>query len=274
LGADDKAGVAIIMELAHLLMHDASIPHGKVRILFTPDEEVGRGVEHVDLQKLGADFGYTLDGGELGSLESETFSADGVEVVIQGVIAHPGYAQGKMVNALKVAAEFLSSLPKGEWAPEVTSGRQGFVHPTDFKGGAESAVIRFIIRDFNTERLEEHEDRLKKILDKVMSAYPQCSASFTVKEQYRNMKEVLDHHPQVVAHAAKAIADAGFHPLSHPVRGGTDGSRLSFMGLPCPNLFTGEMALHSRHEFVSVQDMEKSVKVLVNLLRNWEAEGE
>lgn len=274
LGADDKAGVAIIMELADLLMHDASIPHGKVRILFTPDEEVGRGVEHVDLQKLGADFGYTLDGGELGSLESETFSADGVEVVIQGVIAHPGYAQGKMVNALKVAAEFLSSLPKGEWAPEVTSGRQGFVHPTDFKGGAESAVIRFIIRDFNTERLEEHEDRLKKILDKVMSAYPQCSASFTVKEQYRNMKEVLDHHPQVVAHAAKAIADAGFHPLSHPVRGGTDGSRLSFMGLPCPNLFTGEMALHSRHEFVSVQDMEKSVKVLVNLLRNWEAEGE
>ena len=270
LGADDKAGVAIIMELAKRLVEDPTIPHGDIKILFTPDEEVGRGVEHVDLKKLGAAVGYTLDGSERGSLEFETFSADGVEINIQGVIAHPGSAKGKMVNAIKLAARFLDALPKQEWAPEVTAGREGFVHPTDIKGGAESASIKFIIRDFDTAQLKLHEQRLEDILKEILTPFPQCSYSFVVKEQYRNMREVLDHHPEIIQHAHAAMKACGIDPVSIPVRGGTDGSRLSFMGLPCPNLFTGEMALHSKQEFVSVQDMEKSVEVLVQLLQEWE----
>lgn len=270
LGADDKAGVAVIMELAKRLQDDPAIPHGEVKILFTPDEEVGRGVEHVDMKKLGADFGYTLDGSERGSLEFETFSADGVEITIQGVIAHPGSAKGKMVNAIKLVAAFLDALPKHEWAPEVTADREGFVHPTDIKGGAESATLKFIVRDFDTKKLQLHEERLEGILKEVLSAYPNCSYSFVVKEQYRNMREVIDQHPDIIRHAQAAMRACGIEPVSSPVRGGTDGSRLSFMGLPCPNLFTGEMALHSKQEFVSVQDMEKATAVLVNLLQQWE----
>lgn len=270
LGADDKAGVAVIMEFVRRLVNDPSIHHGKLKILFTPDEEVGRGVEHVDMQKLGADFGYTLDGSELGSLEFETFSADGVEVVINGIIAHPGSAKGKMVNAIKIAAEFVSALPKDTMAPEVTEGRQGFFHPTDIRGGAESASVKFIIRDFETAKLAEHEALLEDILKRVISQYPGATYQYLVKEQYRNMREILDQHPDVVRHAADAIGECGLKPLSEPVRGGTDGSRLSFMGLPCPNIFTGEMALHSKHEFVSVQDMEKAVDVLVKLVERWE----
>ncbi|MEN9950229.1 MAG: peptidase [Bacteroidota bacterium] len=270
LGADDKAGVAIIMELAKTLMENQNIQHGAVRILFTPDEEVGRGVEHLDMHKLGAQFGYTLDGGELGSLETETFSANGVEIQIHGVIAHPGSAKGLLVNAIKLAAEFIAALPSAEWAPEHTEGKQGFVHPTDLRGTAESALIKFIVRDFDTDMLALHEARLEAILREVLAKEPRASYTFTVREQYRNMREVLDKHPQVVEHAAKAMKACGIEPINLPVRGGTDGSRLSFMGLPCPNIFTGEMALHSRHEFVSVQDMEKSVKVLIELLKSWE----
>ncbi|MEY3947104.1 MAG: peptidase [Bacteroidota bacterium] len=270
LGADDKAGVAVIMELAKRLQDDPAIPHGEVKILFTPDEEVGRGVEHVDMKKLGADFGYTLDGSERGSLEFETFSADGVEITLQGVIAHPGSAKGKMVNAIKLVAAFLDALPKHEWTPEVTADREGFVHPTDIKGGAESATLKFIVRDFDTKKLQLHEERLEGILKEVLSAYPNCSYSFVVKEQYRNMREVIDQHPDIIRHAQAAMRACGIEPVSSPVRGGTDGSRLSFMGLPCPNLFTGEMALHSKQEFVSVQDMEKATAVLVNLLQQWE----
>lgn len=270
LGADDKAGVAVIMELARHLMLNSEVKHGTVRILFTPDEEVGRGVEHLDMQKLGADFGYTLDGSELGSLEYETFSADGVEIQINGIIAHPGSAKGKMVNAIKLAADFLAALPKTEWAPEVTESREGFVHPTDIKGGAESAAIKFIVRDFDTSMLAVHEARLESLLRNVMSQAPGASYTFTVHEQYRNMREILDLHPKVVAHADAAMRACGIEPVSLPVRGGTDGSRLSFMGLPCPNIFTGEMALHSKHEFVSVQDMEKAVTVLTELLKSWE----
>ena len=270
LGADDKAGVAIIMEVAKRLMQDPSIVHGTVKILFTPDEEVGRGVEHVDIKKLGADFGYTLDGGELGSFEHETFSANGVEITIHGVIAHPGSAKGKMVNAIKLASEFVASLPKDALAPEVTEGTQGFVHPTDIKGGAEVASVKLIIRDFDTAKLEEHQQVLRQLLDALMVNYPKAKYDFKATEQYRNMGEVLQNHPAVLKHAITSIEQMGIIPISHPVRGGTDGSRLSFMGLPCPNLFTGEMALHSRHEFVSVQDMEKSVSVVVRMLQNWE----
>jgi tripeptide aminopeptidase len=270
LGADDKAGVAIIMEVAKRLMQDPSIVHGTVKILFTPDEEVGRGVEHVDIKKLGADFGYTLDGGELGSFEHETFSANGVEITIHGVIAHPGSAKGKMVNAIKLVSEFVASLPKDALAPEVTEGTQGFVHPTDIKGGAEVASVKLIIRDFDTSKLEEHQQVLRQLLDALMVNYPKAKYDFKVTEQYRNMGEVLRNHSAVLRHAITAIEQMGIMPISHPVRGGTDGSRLSFMGLPCPNLFTGEMALHSRHEFVSVQDMEKSASVVVRMLQNWE----
>ena len=270
LGADDKAGVAIIMELAKTLTGNPSILHGDVRILFTPDEEVGRGVEHVDIKKLSADYGYTLDGGELGSLECETFSADGIEVVIHGVSTHPGTAKGKMVNAIKIASAFVDALPKDAMSPEVTEGRDGFFHPTDIKGTAEQAVVKFIIRDFNTEKLKVYERHLEEILINVIKHYPQASYEFKVTQQYRNMKEILDQHPKVVEHALNAIKSCGLKVRSEPVRGGTDGSRLSFMGLPCPNIFTGEMALHSKHEFVSVQDMEKSVAVLVKLLQNWE----
>ena len=269
LGADDKAGIAIIMEVAAQLIQDKTLEHGTVKILFTPDEEVGRGVEHVDLEKLGADYGYTLDGGELGSFEHETFSANGVEITVHGVIAHPGSAKGKMVNAIKIIGEFLAALPKNQLAPEVTEGLEGFVHPTDIKGGAEKASVKLIIRDFRTERLSEYQEILKGIMDKVMLAYPKATYEFKVTEQYRNMGEVLQHHPAVIKHAITAIEQEGIKPLSIPVRGGTDGSRLSFMGLPCPNLFTGEMALHSKHEYVSVQDMEKSVRVVLRLLQNW-----
>jgi tripeptide aminopeptidase len=269
LGADNKAGVAIIMEVASQLMQDKTIAHGEVKILFTPDEEVGRGVEHVDLEKLGADFGYTLDGGELGSFEHETFSANGVEIIVHGVIAHPGSAKGKMVNAVKIIGEFLAALPKDHLAPEVTEGLEGFVHPTDIKGGAEKAAVKLIIRDFKTERLSEYQASLKDIMDNIMLSYPKATYEFKVTEQYRNMGEVLEQHPKVIKHAITAIEQEGIKPLSIPVRGGTDGSRLSFMGLPCPNLFTGEMALHSKHEFVSVQDMEKSVRVVLRLLQNW-----
>jgi tripeptide aminopeptidase len=269
LGADDKAGVAIIMEVAHQLMQNKGLAHGEIKILFTPDEEVGRGVEHVDLDKLGADFGYTLDGGELGSFEHKTFSANGVEIIVHGVIAHPGSAKGKMVNALKIIGAFLDALPKDVLAPEVTEGLHGFVHPTDVKGGAEKAVVKLIVRDFNTAKLQEYQDLMQSILDKIMLSYPKASYEFKVTEQYRNMGEVLQQYPEVIKHAVTAIEQEGIKPISVPVRGGTDGSRLSFMGLPCPNLFTGEMALHSKHEYVSVQDMEKSVRVVLRMLQNW-----
>lgn len=272
LGADDKAGIAIIMEVASRLMQDQTIEHGGVKILFTPDEEVGRGVEHVDVEKLGADFGYTLDGGELGSFEHETFSANGVEIIVHGVIAHPGSAKGKMVNAIKIIGEFIAALPKHELAPEVTEGLEGFVHPTDIKGGAEKASVKLIIRDFNTAQLDIYQSRLKDIMDKIMLSYPKARYEFNVTEQYRNMGEVLRQYPAVIKHAITAIEQEGIKPVSIPVRGGTDGSRLSFMGLPCPNLFTGEMALHSKHEYVSVQDMEKSVRVVLRLLQNWAGE--
>ena len=269
LGADDKAGVAIIMDLAQMLLNDSDIKHGKIRILFTPDEEVGRGVNHVDMKKLGADFGYTLDGGERGSLEGDTFSADGATVTIHGVSAHPGYAKDKLVNSLKIAGEFLDALPKAEWSPETTEGSQGYVHPISMNGIAEKTTINFIVRDFTTAKLNEHEARLKSLLDETMARHPKAKADFEISEQYRNMREMLDKHPQVEANAAKAMERAGITVQKQLVRGGTDGSRLSFMGLPCPNLFTGEMAIHSKHEFVSVQDMQKATDMCIELAKVW-----
>jgi tripeptide aminopeptidase len=272
LGADDKAGVAIIMDFAAYLMQNTTVPHGTIRILFTPDEEVGRGVEHLDMKKLNADFGYTLDGGCLGDLEDESFSADAVKIVIQGVSAHPGYAKNKMENAIKIASDFIAELPKNEWSPETTAHREGFVHPTAVESSLESATIHFIIRDHKTENLVHFEKRLEEILKKVMENYPKSTYSFEVSEQYRNMKEVLDTVPFVVDFAKKAMSNSGIEPKVSLIRGGTDGSRLSFMGLPCPNIFTGEMAIHSKHEFVSIQDMQKASDTLVELVHIWEKE--
>jgi tripeptide aminopeptidase len=265
LGADDKSGVAIIMDMAHYLTTHPDVKHGDIKILFTPDEEVGRGTEKLDLSKLGAHFGFTLDGGELGSFEDETFSADAATIVIDGVSAHPGYAKGKMVNALKIAAEIVAALPKDAWCPEATSGKEGFVHPVGVHGIQEKATIEFIVRDFDTATLAVHEKKLFDLAQKIVSKYPGATITCSVMEQYRNMKEIIDQHPHISALAKAAYEKAGLTLVKEPIRGGTDGSRLSFMGLPCPNIFTGMQAIHSKHEWVGVTDMEKSVEVLVNI---------
>ena len=269
LGSDDKAGVAEIMDLANFLMTNKDVKHGEIKILFTPDEEVGRGTEKVDLKKLGADFAYTLDGGNTGSLEDETFSADAVEVIIHGVIAHPGYAKGKMINAMKIAGEILAALPKDRLSPESTEGKRGFIHPVRLEGIAEKCTIDFIIRDFETKGLQKKEDYLRTQIEELMRLYPKASFEYKVTEQYRNMKEILLLHPQVVDHAKEAIKRAGLKLKTESIRGGTDGSRLSFMGLPCPNLFAGEQAIHSKLEFISVQDMNKAVETMVHLVGIW-----
>lgn len=261
------------MDAANFLMTHPEVKHGTIKLLFTPDEEVGKGTVKVDMQKLGADFGYTLDGGEAGSLEDETFSADGVQLIIHGVITHPGYAKDKMLNALKIAGEVLSALPRKELSPETTEGKRGFIHPVRVDGIAEKATIDFIIRDFVTAGLKEKEDVLLGIVKQVMANYPAASFQFNVTEQYRNMKEVLDQHLQVVSFAKEAIERSGLKVKMESIRGGTDGSRLSFMGLPCPNLFAGEQAIHSKLEFISVQDMNKAVETIVNLAMIWEENG-
>jgi tripeptide aminopeptidase len=270
LGADDKAGVAVIMDMANYFMTNPAIKHGTIKILFTPDEEIGRGVDKADLKKLGAEFAYTLDAGERGAYEDETFSADGVTITFHGISAHPGYAKDKLVNAMKVAGAFLESLPKDTLSPETTEKRQGFVHPVRINGIAEKVTLEFIIRDFITAKLAEYENMLKEKLAATLQRFPGAKADFEVREQYRNMKEVLDKFPQVSAYAKEAIKRAGVPLLEMSARGGTDGSRLSFMGLPCPNIFTGEMAFHGKHEYVSVQDMEKSVESIVHLSCIWE----
>ena len=270
LGSDDKAGVAEIMDLAQFLVTNKDVKHGEIKILFTPDEEVGKGTAKIDLTRLGADFGYTLDGGDAGSLEDETFSADGVQVIIHGVIAHPGYAKGKMVNAMKIAGEILAALPKDRLSPESTEGKRGFIHPVRLEGIAEKCTIDFIIRDFETAGLQKKEDYLRTQIEELLRIYPNASFEFNVTEQYRNMKEILDLHPEVVNYAREAIERTGLAVKMESIRGGTDGSRLSFMGLPCPNLFAGEQAIHSKLEHISVQDMNKAVQTMVHLAMIWE----
>ena len=269
LGSDDKAGVAIIMEMASYLMKNKNIEHGTIKILFTPDEEVGRGTEYLDIKNLGADFGYTLDGGELASFEMETFSADSLVLNIQGVIAHPGAAKGVLQNAIKIAADIVAALPKNEWSPEHTEGRLGFIHPNHIEGGAEKARIEFLVRDFDTAMLKLHAERVYAIAQKVIAAnadYSKATVTMEIKEQYRNMREVIDQHPIIVEKALAAYKLVGLTPIVTPIRGGTDGSRMSFMGLPTPNIFTGMQAIHSKHEWVAVSDMEKSVELLVKLV--------
>ncbi len=270
LGADNKAGLAEIMDVVNFLVHHPEIKHGTLKILFTPDEEIGRGVDKVDLKKLGADFAYTVDGETLGSLENETFSADGILITIRGISSHPGFAKGKMESALKIAAEIIAQLPKERLSPESTQAKEGFLHPVAIRGTVEEATLEFIFRDFTEEGLHNHASLLEEITRKVMSTYPKSQYELQVKEQYRNMKKILDQHPAVVEFGLEAIRRAGLEPKLQSIRGGTDGSRLSFMGLPCPNIFAGEHAFHSKLEWVSVQDMEKAVESLVHLITIWE----
>ena len=269
LGADNKAGVAEIMDAVQVLIANPQIKHGVIKILFTPDEEIGRGADKVDLNKLDAAFGYTIDGESAGHLEDETFSADGVTIAIQGVSIHPGFAKGKMEHALKIASRIVDRLPK-DIAPETTDGREGFLHPVGLQGGLDNATLTLIVRDFTEQGLKEKEALLEDIVRGVMKDFPHSSYTFEIKEQYRNMKVVLDRHPEVVEYALEAISRAGLQPILSSIRGGTDGSRLSFMGLPCPNIFAGEHAFHSRLEWVSVQDMEAAVRTIVHLAAIWE----
>lgn len=270
LGADNKAGVAEIMDAATFLMSHPEVKHGEIKILFTPDEEIGRGVNYVDIKKLGADFGYTIDGETLGSYEDETFSADGMTIAIYGISAHPGFAKGKMQSAIKIAAQIINSLPKNRLSPEYTERMEGFVHPVSIEGQVEQATIEFIIRDFDDINLLTYEEELRNITLQVLEQYPGAYAEFTVKEQYRNMKKVIAQYPEVSQYALMAIERAGIEPKKQSIRGGTDGSRLSFMGLPCPNIFAGEHAFHGKQEWVSVQDMEAAVRTIVNLAMIWE----
>ncbi|HET9298536.1 MAG TPA: peptidase T [Candidatus Polarisedimenticolaceae bacterium] len=271
LGADNKAGVAEIVAAAEYLMAHPEIPHGPIRIGFTPDEEIGQGTQYFDVAKFGAVCAYTMDGETLGELEMETFSADACTVTFQGFNTHPGYAKaGKMVNAIRVAGDFLSRLPKDRLTPETTDGYEGFVHPYQLQASVERTSVKFIVRDFVTSKLREKEDLLAKLAREACAAWPGSSVEVKVEEQYRNMREVLEKHPEVVENAKEAISRAGLTLQMHPIRGGTDGSRLCFMGLPTPNIFAGEHNFHSRLEWVSVQDMEKAVEVIVQLAQVWE----
>lgn len=269
LGADNKAGLAEIMDAVNYLITHPEVKHGTIKVLFTPDEEIGRGVDKLDLKKLAADFAYTMDGETLGHIENETFSADGVTITINGLPTHPGFAKNKMQHAVKIAAEIISLIPKDK-TPETTEGKQPFMHPTAINGGLEQVVIKFIIRAFDTPTLHVLEDELKKITETVLAKYNKCSFKFEVQEQYRNFKDVLEKNPEIINNALEAVKRTGVKPVLSSIRGGTDGSRLSFMGLPCPNIFAGEHAFHSKQEWASVQDIQKAVETIVHLAAIWE----
>jgi tripeptide aminopeptidase len=273
LGADNKAGLAEIMDAAQFFVSNPHVKHGTIKILFTPDEEIGRGVDKVDLKKLGADFAYTIDGETAGDVEDETFSADGATVIIDGVSTHPGFAKGRMEHAIKIAASIVDRLPKTTCSPETTEGKQGFLHPVGISGALEQTTLSFIVRDFTDDGLKEKEALLERIVKDVIKDYPRSTYRIEIREQYRNMKRVIDAHPETVDYAMEAIRRAGLTPRRSSIRGGTDGSRLSFMGLPCPNIFAGEHAFHSRLEWVSRQDMEKAAQTIVHLAMIWEEQA-
>jgi tripeptide aminopeptidase len=270
LGADNKAGIAEIMDATLFMLRNPHIKHGAIRILFTPDEEIGRGVDKVDLKKLGADFAYTIDGETAGNIEDETFCADGVTITIEGVSTHPGFAKGKMEHAIKIAAAIVERLPKTTCSPETTEGRQGFLHPVGISGALETTTLELIVRDFTEIGLKEKEALLEDIVKEVMRDFPRSTYRMEIRQQYRNMKQVVDRHPEIIDNAVEAVRRTGLTPAKTAIRGGTDGSRLSFMGLPCPNIFAGEHAFHSRLEWVSVQDMEKAARTIVHLAMVWE----
>ncbi|HJX27088.1 MAG TPA: peptidase T [Thermoanaerobaculia bacterium] len=270
LGADNKAGVAEIMAAAEYLMAHPEIPHGAIRVGFTPDEEVGAGTKYFDVPKFGAKYAYTMDGGARGEIEYESFSADAMTLTFVGRNTHPGYAKDLMVNAIKVAADFISRLPEDSLSPETTDGYEGYVHPYVVTASVDRTSVKMLIRDFKTPGLKEKEDFLEKLARETVADWPGSVLEVKVEESYRNMREVLDHHPDVVENAREAIRRAGIETRERPIRGGTDGSKLSFMGLPTPNVFAGEQSFHSRFEWVSAQDMDKAVEVIVHLARVWE----
>lgn len=270
LGADNKAGVAEIMDAVHFFMNNPEVKHGRIRVLFTPDEEVGKGVDKVDLKKLGADVGYTIDGADLGSVQNETFSADSLTLTVKGFNIHPGFAFGKLENAIKIAAEIIARLPSDKLSPETTQGKEGFVHPVRIEGNVDSAKLKFIIRDFDNANLCSMEEHIRRIAQEVISGYRQSGFEIQIEQSYRNFKQVLDNDPKIVDYAIEAVKRSGLQPKLEAIRGGTDGSRLSFMGLPCPNIFAGEHAFHSVLEWISVQDMQKAVETIINLCMIWE----
>ncbi len=270
LGADNKAGVSEIVDAVNYLLTHPEIKHGDIKVCFTPDEEVGRGTEKIDLKKLGAKYAYTIDGSSLGELETETFSADAVVIKFFGKNIHPGYAKNIMINSIKIASNFIDSLPKDGLSPETTDEREGYVHCGSFNGNEELTVLKFIIRDFDSRKLKDYEEFLKKLAEETVTKYPGARMEFQVIEQYRNMKEILDKHPHVNDYAIEAMERLGIKPIMHPIRGGTDGSRLSFMGLPTPNIFAGEHSFHSQLEWVAIQDMEMAVKTIVEVVKVWE----
>lgn len=270
LGADNKAGLAEIMEAAAFFMQNPGFKHGTIKILFTPDEEIGRGVDKADLKKLGADFAYTIDGETLGSIEDETFSADGAVLTINGVSTHPGFAKGKMESAIKILSDVISALPSDCLSPESTELKEGFIHPVTISGSVEQAQARFILRAFDDEQLEANGELLDATVRNIIEDFPNSTYELKITEQYRNMKKVLDKYPQVIEYGVEAIKRAGITPKRQSIRGGTDGSRLSFMGLPCPNIFAGEHAFHGKQEWASVQDMEKAVETIINISAIWE----
>jgi len=269
LGADNKAGIAEILTAVDHLRRHPEIPHGMLRIAITPDEEVGRGTEHFDVAAFGADFAYTIDGESLGEVEDETFCADSVTITIAGVNLHPGYAKGKLVNAIKIAARIIDQLPADALSPETTSGREGYIHPHHIHGGVEEATLKFLIRDFTVEGLQEKEARLQQWAEQVMTSYPKAQMTFKVDESYRNMKYEIEKKPHVVEYALEAVRRTEVTPVRNIIRGGTDGSRLSYQGLLTPNIFTGGHNFHSRQEWISIQDMEKAVEVIIHLARIW-----
>lgn len=269
LGADDKAGVAEIMDAMNYLINHPEVKHGTIKVCFTPDEEVGRGAEKFDVEKFGAKFAYTIDGSTLGEVETETFSADAVVITFHGINVHPGYAKGKMVNSLKVSSFFMESLPKDRLSPETTEAREGYVHCVSINGNEEKSVLKFIIRDFINEKLVEYEDLLKDLCEKTVSHFPGSKFEFEIIEQYRNMKNVLDQHPEIEKNAVEALSRLNIKPIQSAIRGGTDGSRLSYMGLPTPNLFAGGHNFHAVTEYVAIQDMEMAVRNIVTLSGIW-----
>lgn len=269
LGSDDKSGVAAIMAAAEYLMVHPEIPHGPVKIGFTPDEEVGRGTEYFDVDRFGARYAYTLDGAKVGDVELENFSADAMTIVFKGFNAHPGYAKGRMVSALKLASEFIHRLPRHGLSPETTDGYEGYVHPHTVQAAVERATVKILLRDFSASGLDEKAKMLADLAEEIVRPYPSASIDVQRAESYRNMKEVLDRYPEVIEHAKIGIERAGLAPRFRQIRGGTDGARLSFMGLPTPNLFAGEHNIHSRLEWTSVQDMDKAARVMIEICRSW-----
>ena len=269
LGADDKAGVAEIMAAVAYLVRHPEVEHAPIRVGFTVDEEVGRGVEHFDIEAFGADFAYTLDGAEVGKIDDETFSASEVRVCVRGHSVHPGTSKGKLVNSIKLAARLLERLPRDRLSPETTEEREGFVHPTRIAGGAAETLISFIARDFDGERLREHEQLLRDLAAEIEREEPRARVEVTVEDSYRNMKEFLETRPRILEAADEATRRIGLEPTRGAIRGGTDGAVLSARGLPTPNIFTGGQEYHSVREWISVQDMARSAAMVVELAKLW-----